>query len=112
MIGADFGPYRILEKLGEGGMGEVFRAEDTRLGRSVAIKFISSDLAGDSAIRRFQHEAKMASALNHPHILTVHEAGEADGRQYLVTEYVDGGTLAEWAKAEKRGWRQIVDLLT
>jgi Tol biopolymer transport system component len=112
MIGADFGPYRILERLGEGGMGEVFRAEDTRLGRSVAIKFISPDLADESAIRRFQHEAKMASALNHPHILTVHEAGEADGRQYLVTEYVDGGTLAEWAKAEKHGWRQIVDLMT
>jgi Tol biopolymer transport system component len=112
MIGADFGPYRILEKLGEGGMGEVFRAEDTRLGRSVAIKFIPPGLADESAIRRFQQEAKMASALNHPHILTVHEGGEVDGRQYLVTEYVDGGTLAEWAKTEKRGWRQIVDLMT
>ena len=93
-------------------MGDVFLAQDTRLNRPVALKFLSSNLADESARRRFQQEAKMASALNHPHILTVHEAGELDGRQYLVTEFIDGGTLKDWATNEKPTWRQIVDLLT
>jgi Tol biopolymer transport system component/predicted Ser/Thr protein kinase len=106
------GHYEIQDRIGAGGMGEVFRAEDTRLNRPVAIKFLSQDLADESARRRFQQEAKMASALNHPHILTVHEAGELDGCQYLVTEFIDGGTLKDWAASEKRTWRQIVDLVT
>jgi serine/threonine protein kinase len=98
--------------IGEGGMGTVYRAQDTKLNRPVAIKFLSDDLADAGARRRFQQEARMASALNHPHILTVHDAGEFGGRQYIVTEFVDGGTLKDWAKAEKRSWRQIVELLT
>jgi tetratricopeptide (TPR) repeat protein len=109
--GRRLGAYRIESRLGAGGMGEVYRAVDTRLNRPVAIKFLSSELATSSARRRFQQEAKMASALNHPHILTVHEAGEFDGRQYLVTELVDGGTLKAWAQAEGRPWRQIVELM-
>jgi Tol biopolymer transport system component/predicted Ser/Thr protein kinase len=109
--GAQIGPYRIDALIAEGGMGQVFLARDTRLNRPVALKFLSSDLADESARRRFQREAKMASALNHPHILTVHETGELDGRQYLVTEFIDGGTLKDWAAAEKPTWRQIVDLL-
>src|SRR6266446_1522095 len=109
--GDKIGPYRIETKLGEGGMGVVFRAMDTRLNRPVAIKFLPGDLADAAARRRFQREAQMASSLNHPHILTVYDAGEVDGRQYLVTEYIDGGTLKDWAKAEKPGWRQIVELL-
>ena len=68
-------------------------ASDTRLNRPVAIKFLSDELADAAARRRFQREAQTASSLNHPHILTVHDAGEIDGRQYLVTEFVDGGTL-------------------
>jgi serine/threonine protein kinase len=92
-------------------MGDVYRAVDTRLNRPVAIKFLSSELADSSARRRFQQEAKMASALNHPHILTVHEAGEFGGRQYLITEFVDGGTLKDWARREPRSSRQIVELL-
>src|SRR5262249_36041 len=84
---------------------------DTRLNRPVAIKFLSEELANAAARRRFQREAQMASSLNHPHILTVHDVGELDGRQYLVTEFVDGGTLATWAKQEKRTWRQVVALL-
>jgi len=92
-------------------MGEVYQARDTRLNRPVAIKFLSSAVADESARRRFQQEAKMASALNHPHIVTVHEVGELDGQQYLVTEFVDGGTLGEWAQTEPRSWQQIVDLL-
>ena len=110
--GAQIGPYRIEALIAEGGMGDVFLAQDTRLNRPVALKFLSSNLADESARRRFQQEAKMASALNHPHILTVHEAGELDGRQYLVTEFIDGGTLKDWATNEKPTWRQIVDLLT
>jgi Tol biopolymer transport system component len=81
------------------------------LNRPVAIKFLSSELADQSARRRFQQEAKTASSLNHPHIVTVHEAGEIDERQYLVTEFIDGGTLRDWARAEERSWPQIVDLL-
>jgi serine/threonine protein kinase/Tol biopolymer transport system component len=109
--GTTLGPYAIAAQIGTGGMGEVYQARDTRLNRLVAIKFLSSQVAGESARRRFQQEAKMASALNHPHIVTVHEAGELDGQQYLVTEFVDGGTLGEWAQAEPRSWQQIVDLL-
>ncbi len=75
-IGARLGMYEIEATIGTGGMGEVYRAIDTRLGRPVAIKVLSSEFADPSARRRFQQEAKMASALNHPHILTVYEAGE------------------------------------
>src|SRR6516164_2593915 len=109
--GTRLGPYEIVAPLGEGGMGTVYRALDTKLNRPVAIKFLPSELADASARRRFQREAQMASALNHPHILTVHDAGEWEGRQYLVTEYVDGGTLRDWASASKRDRGEIVELL-
>lgn len=109
--GAEIGPYRIEGRLGAGGMGTVYRALDTRLNRPVAIKFLSNDFADAAARSRFQREAQTVSSLNHPHILTVHDAGEFDGRQYLVTEFVDGGTLEDWLRAEKRTWRQIVELL-
>ncbi len=109
--GQRLGAYQIERRIGAGGMGEVYRAVDTRLNRPVAIKLLSSELADSSARRRFQQEAKMASALNHPHILTVHEAAEFDGRQYLVTEFVDGGTLKDWARREPRSPRQVVELL-
>jgi len=109
--GTQLGAYRIETILGEGGMGVVYRALDTKLNRPVAVKFLSDDLADAASRRRFQREAQTASSLNHPHILTVHDAGEVDGRQYLVTELVDGGTLRDWARAEKRGWAQIVELL-
>ena len=110
-VGTRLGPYEIVALIGVGGMGEVYRARDTKLNRPVAIKFLSDEIADASARRRFQREAQMASSLNHPHILTVYDIGELDGRQYLVTEFVDGGTLKDWAKAEKRTWRQIVELL-
>jgi Tol biopolymer transport system component/predicted Ser/Thr protein kinase len=109
---AEVGPYRIEAPLGEGGMGVVYRAFDTKLNRPVAIKFLSDTLADASARRRFQREAQTASSLNHPHILTVHDVGEWAGRQYIVTELVDGGTLGDWARAERRTWRQVVELLT
>jgi len=105
------GTYRIEATLGQGGMGVVYRAFDTKLKRPVALKFLSGELADATVRRRFQREAQMASSLNHPHIVTVHDVGEYGGREYLVTEFVDGGTLRTWAKAEKRSWKQIVDML-
>jgi len=110
--GTEIGPYRIEGLLGEGGMGTVYRAIDTKLNRHVAIKFLSADLADAAARRRFQREAQMASALNHPHIVTVHDAGEFADRQYLVTELVDGGTLKRWLSAAQRDWRDVLELLT
>ncbi len=110
--GTRLGAYEIIAPLGEGGMGTVYRALDTRLHRTVAVKVLSVDLADEAARRRFQREAQMASSLNHPHILTVHDAGDFEGRQYLVTEFVDGGTLRDWSRAQPRAWRDVVELLT
>jgi serine/threonine protein kinase/Tol biopolymer transport system component len=105
------GPYVIGELLGSGGMGNVYRARDTKLERPVAIKFLSDDVADPAARHRFHREARMASSLNHPHIVTVHDAGDVDGRLYLVTEFVDGGTLRDWMR-EPHGWRGAVELLS
>jgi len=109
--GSEIGTYRIESVVGAGGMGVVYRATDTRLKRPVAVKVLAEELASASARRRFQREAQAASSLNHPHILTVYDAGEFEGRQYLVTEFIDGGTLKEWSRKEARDWRQIVELL-
>ena len=95
-IGREFGHYRITRLLGRGGTGEVYLAEDTRLGRKVALKFLPASLGGDdSRVRRFEHEALAVSALNHPNILTVYEFGTDQGQQFLATEFVDGRTLRE-----------------
>jgi serine/threonine protein kinase/Tol biopolymer transport system component len=110
--GTAVGSYRLESVLGRGGMGTVYRAIDTKLHRSVAIKFLSSALADSQARRRFQQEAETASALNHPHIVTVHDVGELDGQQYLVSELIDGGTLNDWLAASRdRPWRQSVEML-
>ena len=88
------GPYEILTLLGAGGMGEVYRGRDTRLGRDVALKVISPELVGDAASRRrFEREARAASALNHPAIVTVYDVGETDGVSWIAMEWVDGRTL-------------------
>jgi eukaryotic-like serine/threonine-protein kinase len=95
MIGRTLGPYRILEKLGEGGMGEVYSARDTRLDRTVAIKVLPPDISGDPKRRaRFEREAKMVARLSHPHICTLHDVGDIDGAIFLVMEYLVGETLA------------------
>jgi len=108
--GTLIGTYRIDGPLGAGGMGIVYRATDTKLDRPAAIKVLPENLADPEARRRFQREAKMVSSLNHPHIGTVYDAGEYQHRQYLITEYVDGGTLRQWA-SQPRGWQKIVELL-
>jgi serine/threonine protein kinase len=96
MVGQRVGHYEILSTLGKGGMGEVYLAEDTRLGRKVALKFLPSSLSGDQdRLRRFELEARAASALNHPNILTIYEVGSADSRQFIATEYVEGETLRQ-----------------
>jgi serine/threonine protein kinase/Tol biopolymer transport system component len=110
--GVQIGQYTIETAIGAGGMGTVFRAVDVKLHRPVAIKFLSDDLADAAARRRFQREAQMASSLNHPHILTVYDVGEFAGRQYLVTEFVDGGTLKDWVQRQPRNWEDVAQLLT
>jgi len=93
--GTRLGPYEIISPIGAGGMGEVYRARDTRLNRTVAIKILAAHLDSDAARKRFDHEARALSSLNHPHICALYDVGHQDGIDYLVMEYVDGETLAQ-----------------
>jgi len=110
--GDRLGQYDVVELVGAGGMGDVYRAHDSKLGRDVAIKILPALFTDAGRLARFDREARTLASLNHPHILTVHDVGDLEGRPYLVTGFVDGGTLKTWAHAERRTWRQIVDLLT
>ncbi len=105
--GRQFGSYRILKRLGAGGMGEVYLAFDIRLERQIALKFLPPHLtSNEPAVRRFQQEARTASALNHPNILTIHEVGQMEGEHFIASEYIDGITLRTALR------RKSVDLVT
>src|SRR6266849_3578883 len=96
MIGTSLNQYRITARVGSGAMGEVFRARDTRLNRHVAVKVLPKDFVADAdRLRRFEQEAKTLAALNHPNVLTIHDAGVHEGAPYLVSELLEGKTLRE-----------------
>jgi serine/threonine protein kinase len=110
-IGQSIGPYKVLSKIGRGGMGEVYLSEDSRLGRKVALKVLPAEFTRDAErVRRFEQEARTASALNHPNIVTIHEIGHIESTHYIVTEFVEGETLRQQVAKGKLGIARGLDV--
>ena len=113
MIGTSLGPYKIIEQLGAGGMGEVYLGEDTRLGRKVAIKVLPAEFASDpERLARFEQEARAAAALNHPHIAVVHDIGTEGDIHFMVQEYLEGQSLRERLEKGALPLDKALDLAT
>jgi serine/threonine protein kinase len=111
--GTRLGAYEILAPLGAGGMGEVYRARDTHLDRQIALKLLPAGRATDpERVRRFQQEARAASSLNHPHIVSIYDTGEAEGFHFIAMELVEGVSPAAWVEREKPELRRILEVLT
>ncbi len=111
MIGKELGHYRVIARLGDGGMGVVYKAEDTRLGRFVALKFLPEDLARDpNSLERFEREAKSASALDHPNICTIYEIAEFESKPFIAMQYLEGSTLKHLIGTHALGLDQILDI--
>src|SRR5687767_7417560 len=113
VIGRTISHYRIIEELGSGGMGQVYLAEDVRLGRKLAVKVLSPRLVTDQErVRRFGQEARAASALNHPNILTIHDIGQAGDVHFIATEFVDGETLRARLERGRLTLREVLEVAT